>query len=91
MTQYLIKALANIQTLSISTPGIKKLLNNNPHKATGPDNISDRDLKVLKKKLHLYLTLYLHSLSIQDKHLLIGKQQMSPLPLKRRQAQSRQL
>jgi hypothetical protein len=49
--------------LTISTPGIKKLLTNiNPHKATGPDNISGRVLKeLLRIKLHLYLTLYLQS------------------------------
>ena len=51
MTQYLIKALTNIPPLTISTPGIKKLLSNiNPHKATGPDNISGRVLKELQEK-----------------------------------------
>jgi hypothetical protein len=39
------------QALTISTPGIKKLVNNiNPHKATGPDNISGRVLKELQEK-----------------------------------------
>jgi hypothetical protein len=41
----------SIPPLTISTPGIKKLVNNiNPHKATGPDNISGRVLKELQEK-----------------------------------------
>jgi hypothetical protein len=40
------KALAKSPSLTITTPGIQKLLNNiNPHKASGPDNISGRILK----------------------------------------------
>jgi hypothetical protein len=66
MTQYLIKALTNIPPLTISTPGIKKLLSNiNPHKATGPDNISGRVLKELQEKtapiLSLIFTKYFHT------------------------------
>jgi hypothetical protein len=38
-----------IPSLIITTPGIQKLLNNiNPHKASGPDNISGRILKDLQ-------------------------------------------
>jgi hypothetical protein len=38
-----------IQSLTITTPGIQKLLDNiNPHKASGPDNISGRILKDLQ-------------------------------------------
>ena len=48
----------NIPPLTISTPGIKKLLNNiNPHKATGPDNISGRILKELQEKTAPILSL----------------------------------
>jgi hypothetical protein len=48
----------NIPPLTISTPGIKKLLNNiNPHKATGPDNISGRVLKELQEKTAPILSL----------------------------------
>jgi hypothetical protein len=36
----------DIPPLTITTPGIRKLLDNiNPHKASGPDNISSRILK----------------------------------------------
>ena len=39
-----------IQSLTITTTGIEKLLSNiNPHKASGPDNISGRILKELKE------------------------------------------
>ena len=42
----------NIPTLTISTPGIMKLLNDiNPHKATGPDNINGHILKELKEQI----------------------------------------
>jgi hypothetical protein len=42
----------------LSTPGIKKPLNNiNPHKATGPDNISGRVLKELQEKTAPILSL----------------------------------
>ena len=38
-----------IPSLTITTPGIQKLLDNiNPHKASGPDNISGRILKDLQ-------------------------------------------
>jgi hypothetical protein len=38
-----------IPPLTITTPGIQKLLDNiNPHKASGPDNISGRILKDLQ-------------------------------------------
>jgi hypothetical protein len=38
-----------IPSLTITTPAIQKLLNNiNPHKASGPDNISGRILKDLQ-------------------------------------------
>jgi hypothetical protein len=38
-----------IPSLTITTPGIQKLLNNiSPHKATGPDNIIGRILKDLQ-------------------------------------------
>ena len=48
----------NIPPLTISTPGIKKLLNNiNHHKATGPDNISGRILKELQEKTAPILSL----------------------------------
>jgi len=40
------------QKLTITTPGITKLLNNiNPHKATGPDNISGHILKELQEQI----------------------------------------
>jgi hypothetical protein len=39
----------DIPPLTITTPGIRKLLDNiNPHKASGPDNISGRILKDLQ-------------------------------------------
>lgn len=71
----------DIPPLPISIPSIIRKLNNiNPHKATGPDNISGRVLKKISRKK---CTLYLQSLSIQDKNLLIGKQQIPLLSLKR--------
>ena len=53
----------NIPPLTISTPGIKKQLNNsNPHKVTDPDNISGRVLKDLQEKpapiLNLIFTVF---------------------------------
>ena len=56
----------SIPPLTISTPGIKKLVNNiNPHKATGPDNISGRVLKELQEKtapiLNLIFTKSFHT------------------------------
>ena len=47
-----------IPSLTITTPGIQKLLNNiNPHKATGPDNISGRILKDLQNLTAPILTI----------------------------------
>jgi hypothetical protein len=56
----------SIPPQTISTPGIKKLLNNiNPHRATGPDNISGRVLKELQEKtapiLNLIFTKSFHT------------------------------
>jgi hypothetical protein len=47
-----------IPSLTITTPGIQKLLNNiNPHKASGPDNISSRILKDLQNLTAPILTI----------------------------------
>jgi hypothetical protein len=44
-----VSAHPDIPPLIITTPGIRKLLDNiNPHKASGPDNISGRILKDLQ-------------------------------------------
>jgi hypothetical protein len=74
----------NIPPLTISTPGIKKLLNNiNPHKATGPDNISGRFIKELQEKTAPMLN-FIFTKSFHTGQTPIDfKQQMSLLPLKR--------
>jgi hypothetical protein len=47
-----------IPSLTITTPGIQKLLNNiSPHKATGPDNIIGRILKDLQNLTAPILTI----------------------------------
>ena len=47
-----------IPSLTITTPAIQKLLNNiNPHKASGPDNISGRILKDLQNFTAAFLTI----------------------------------
>jgi hypothetical protein len=47
-----------IQSFAITTPGIQKLLNRiNPHKASGPDNISGRILKDLQNLTAPILTI----------------------------------
>ena len=89
MTQYLIKALTNIPPLTISTPGIKKLLSNiNPHKATGPDNISGRVLKELQEKtapiLSLIFTKYFHTGQTPIDWKTANVNIMLLLPLKRK-------
>jgi hypothetical protein len=48
----------DIPPLTITTPGIRKLLDNiNPHKASGPDNISGRILKDLQNFTDPILTI----------------------------------
>jgi hypothetical protein len=47
-----------IPSLTITTPAIQKLLNNiNPHKTSGPDNISGRILKDLQNFTATILTI----------------------------------
>ncbi|KAK3090224.1 hypothetical protein FSP39_010191 [Pinctada imbricata] len=48
----------DISDIHFTTPSIEKLLNNiNPHKATGPDNISGHVLKQMKTEIAQILTL----------------------------------
>ena len=66
LNQYIVDNIPNkgvsphlvIPSLPITTPGIQKLLNNiNPHKASGPDNISSRILKDLQNLIAPILTI----------------------------------
>jgi hypothetical protein len=57
----------DIPPLTITTPGIRKLLDNiNPHKASGPDNISGRILKDRQNFTAPILTIILQLIQVRE-------------------------
>jgi hypothetical protein len=74
-----------MNNISISESGVTKLLQNiNPHKATGPDEICGRVLKVLSATISRPLTLIFQKKhSKQEKYITTGNMQTFVQYLKR--------
>ena len=75
--EFVLKIATVIPSLTITTPGIRRLLNNiDPHKASGPDNISGRILKDLQNFTASILTLFFKNHFRLAAYHLTGNMQM---------------